>query len=526
MADSNRTDKRKHMVNSTIVMCCTLLSRLLGIVKARVIAVHFGMTGVADVINFTFNVPNNFRKLFAEGALNSAYIPVFAASIATEDSNRSVSRALLARIQGFQLLIFSPMVLLTWFFREPIIRFLSDFTDSGQIRLSADLLFYFMIFLLTISLSSIYQGVLQCHGSFFVASAAPLSFSLSVIASVTLLSQSIGAFSMAVGTITGGILQGTISLLGLRRFGYGAAISFRFNEKQFKQVMRAWMPVTLGAVVQMLGQQVAFFFASTLPTGSITAFSNAIIFWQTPYGIFFTAIATVYFPALVTASKTVDHDQAVGNLVREGLANLATFLIPSAILLVTLRHETVAVILQGGLFTVADTLLTAKVLLWYAVGMLAVAWFGFLQRVNFALLRFRHVLSIVTLVIVLDIGLTWIMVANHVGIEALSIANSIAYFVGVIVFAVTSKGLLTTFRLRQFLLAIGKIGLANLPLVICGIMYTRIANNWWISGTTLPNVLYLVLLYLAAILIVFVSYRIARIEFLDVLRKRRSRSSK
>ena len=65
--------KRKEDKDSYIVMIATLISRVLGIVKARAISAVFGASGIADVINFTFNIPNNFRKLFAEGAVSAAF---------------------------------------------------------------------------------------------------------------------------------------------------------------------------------------------------------------------------------------------------------------------------------------------------------------------------------------------------------------------------------------------------------------------------------------------------------------------
>ena len=140
MAHEVTEDSRRTASNSVTIMVCTMISRLLGIVKARAIATVFGATGVADIINFTFNIPNNFRKLFAEGALSSAYIPVFTSLIAEEKGRQGKSAMLLSRMQAFQLLFMIPLILHTWIWKEDIIRFLSDFSDSDKILLSGRLL--------------------------------------------------------------------------------------------------------------------------------------------------------------------------------------------------------------------------------------------------------------------------------------------------------------------------------------------------------------------------------------------------
>jgi len=180
MAVDQESTDRKTTKNSLLVMLCTLTSRMLGILKARVIAVVFGATGVADVINFTFNIPNNFRKLFAEGALSNAFIPVFAASIAQEQGRVDSSSQLLKRMQGFQIVVSIPLIVFTWLFRFDIIRFLSDFKDTGQISLSANLLVYFMVFSIFPFLSPRYMDR-YCNATVPFSSLPPLlCFSLSL----------------------------------------------------------------------------------------------------------------------------------------------------------------------------------------------------------------------------------------------------------------------------------------------------------------------------------------------------------
>ena len=506
-------------------MVCTLASRLLGIVKARAIATVFGATGVADVINFTFNIPNNFRKLFAEGALGSAYIPVFTTLITQEEGKTKSSGALLANMQGFQLLVSLPLLVVTWIWRAQIIGFLSDFSAGEDLVLSGNLLVFFMLFLGTISFASLYGGVLQSHHAFFTAAAAPLIFSISVISSVYLLSDKFGPYSMALGVVAGGTMQAVVTFLGLRRLGYYFHISWNFTDGAFRRVMRSWAPVTITALIAIVTQQVSYYFASTLSEGVVTAFSNAIILWQAPYGIFYTAIATVFFPAMVAAFHR-NEERELGFLVSRGLTNIATFLVPAAIALAVLRNETTAVLLQSGRFTLADTMQTASILLWFTMGMPIVAWYAFLQRVCYSTGRFLATVAVGSIVAILDIILTFTGIRWGLGGMALSIANSSAHLIGLALFGflvvriIHIKG-----DVRLFTTDMGRLLSANIPLVLLAWVYGKCADHsWWHDGSTWSNALVLSALYGVAITCTLVCYRVFGVDFISIWKKKTRRN--
>ncbi len=514
---------QKAAKNSVVIMLCTLTSRILGVIKARAIATVFGATGVADVINFTFNIPNNFRKLFAEGAMSSAYIPVFTALITKEQGGITQSKALLARMQAFQLSISLFLVLLTWLWREPLIRFLSDFSSVAHIQLSSQLLVYFMVFLGTISFSALYGGVLQSHGSFFAAAAAPLLFSVTVIASIYFTHTQLGAFSMALGVVLGGSLQALVTWLRLRRFGYRLEFSLHFSSPDFKRVMRSWAPVTFTALSAILAQQVAFYFASSLFEGSVTAFTNAIIIWQAPYGIFYAAISTVFFPAMVVAFYRREK-QVLGSLVSKGLIYIATFLLPAAITLTVLRNETTAVLLQGGLFTLKNSLETGSVLFYFALGMPIVAWYSFLQRVCFSTGKFRLALIFSLIVAGVDIICMWSGVRLGLGARSLSLANTVAFSIGALcLWFVLLQTKVFSIQHKQLFLDLIKLILVNLPLVLLGWIYVRYSSPiWWHGGSTMRNAGILGGLYGIAIGVTLLMYHVTGIDFMRVfLRKER-----
>ncbi|MGI6466474.1 MAG: murein biosynthesis integral membrane protein MurJ [Sphaerochaetaceae bacterium] len=504
-------DSNKRSKNSLMLMILTFVSRLLGIIRSRTVAIFFGATNLADIINFSFNIPNNFRKLFAEGSLSSAYIPQFA-SLADDKGS---SQNLLNEMQGFQLLITTFLVILTFLFKTQIFSFLSDFKDPNAIQLGSIFLFYFVLFLVAIIFATLYAGVLHSHQRFLIAAVSPLIFSIAVISSLYLLTTEIGAFSFVVGVLIGGFSQALINFIALRRVGYKFRFSFNFKNESFLKVLKAWGPITAVTLLAVIAQQIAFYFASTLKEGSITAFSNAIILYQAPYGIFYSGIATVFFPAMALAFYSKDDNKLV-ELVAKALLYIATFLIPSAIVLTTFSSETTAVVLQSGLFSYQDTLLTSSILKWFAIGMPIVAFYSFFQRVYYSTNQLKRALIGSIVVVSLDIVLTYLLLKFYPKAEFISLANSISHLVGLIILIYywPYKGKLINY-LKQFAILL----IANVPLLIYAISY-RVFNNreWLISGSTKRNLLILFVLYLGALIITLISYTIAKVDYLNIFK--------
>lgn len=498
-------------------MLCTLLSRLLGIVKARVLGSIFGAGAVADVINFTFNIPNNFRKLFAEGAVNSALIPAFSTLIALDDKKRSVK--LFSLLCTYQTLLLIPLVLVSYVYAEPLIRFLSDF-DSQQVELGAKLLPFFMVYLATISLAATFNGVLQSHASFLHAYLSPLFFSLAVIFGVTFLSDGLGPMSMAYSVLAGGLLQGSYSYVMVRRYGYRLKVALKAEDTPFKPVVKAWSLVTVGMGIQIVTQMVSFLFASSLEKGSVTAFANATIFYQTPYGIFFNAISAVSLP-LMSRAYALKQQEKLKHYTRTSLVNLTALLLPSTIILYFLSQESVSVVLQTGKFTLEDAMLTAYVLRPYLLFMLTAAWYGMFLRLGYSANRHSLMTRITIAQNVLDIALMYLFISLGWGIISLPLANGISYLAGLVVACIVLRDLYQVHSDRLLYKDLMRLLLANIPILAAGLLYAKAEMTWYHQGSTLLSFMLLVGFGLGSCLVVLISYHFARIPLLALLRSKK-----
>lgn len=499
-------------------MLCTLASRVLGIVRARVLGSVFGASGTADVINFTFNIPNNFRKIFAEGAINASIIPYFSRLIESEDTK--APKRLFALLCTYQTLILLPLVLVSYLYGEPLLAFFSDF-DAGQLILGARLLPFFMAYLLTISVGSIFNGLLHCHRSFFHSHAAPLLFSFSVIFGVQFMHPYFGAMSMAYSALAGGVLQGAYSYLVVRRYGYRLKVAFDTRGTAFKPLMKSWVQMVFSSIIVVIAQMVAFWFASSLSEGSVTAFSNSLIFWQAPYGIFFNAIAAVSFPLMCRAYGLGRHDE-LQKISREALINLLTFLLPSTILLFAISKESVSAVLQTGNYTLADAENTAHILRYYLLGMTSAAWFSLLQRIGYSAERHKTMTVVTAFMSILDIALMWLFISFGFGIIALPLASIISFSLCFILLAYILRDLYPLFTDKALFKGVLRVLVANIPLLALSIFYSFLDMSWYESGSTLANLGMVVFLGSVGVALTILSYTIANIPFLRLLRPKRT----
>ena len=503
------TTARRHSPRILIVMLSTFLSRLLGFVRVATIGALFGASGTADVLHLVFNIPNNLRKLLAEGALASAFIPVISANVRDNDRasmrNRSIVRALL----GFQILVLVPLLGLATLYPGPIIDLILDFQDTAQATLGEDLLRLVGHYLLLVSIGATLMAILHAHERFLVPAIAPLLFSIAAIVAMLLWNRSLGIFSIGIGVLIGGILQVMFQLPACIKLGYRILPGLNFRDADFLRILRQWLPVVATASIFAINQQIAFFFASGLAEGSGSAMANALVFWQLPFGIIANAVMTVLFPTMSKQAAANDRE-GLGHSLQFGLRYLWVLLVPSAILLTLFGEEIITLTLQRGAFRPENSRLAARVLAGYCWGLFSVAGFNFLQRFCYARRDYRGPVIAAVITVLLDVGLSLWLKETYLGVAGLSIANSIAFSVGFIALLVVARDCLDRPHWRR----IGDTLLRTLPALLCliafALLYNTLRSQW--NGGTGGLLVRLCLAGLAACSLTLLLYKLFRVS--------------
>jgi putative peptidoglycan lipid II flippase len=505
-----------------VVMGSTFLSRLLGFLRIAVIGAVFGASGNADVLNLVFNIPNNLRKLLAEGALSSAFLPVLARS-QVEDPSGERSRRIVRQLLGLQIVVLVPVLVLATLGAQPIVNTILAFPELERQILAADLFRFFIHYLLLISLAAVLMGTLNSHHRFLIPAVAPLLFSVAVIGSVVLLHRKLGVYSMVVGVLLGGLGQLLVQILPVRNLGYRLTPLFRFRDPHFRTILIQWLPVASTASVFAIDQQIALFFASGLADGSGSAMTNALVFWQLPFGIFSASVTTVLFP-LMSRQYAAREMVGLSRTVIGGLRALAFLLIPAAVGLAVLGRPIVAVALQRGAFTFEATRMASNVLIGYCFGLFSVGAFTFLQRFFYSTGDYRTPLRVAAITMTLDIMLSLWLKETRLGVAGLSLANSVAFTVGLGMFLVALRRRLPSAPLRELSGAIARALVASGAAVLAVLVMRWLLRYhgygaYWVSGSSFTNLGFLLVEALPAAGALVGTYRLMGISVASLVRR-------
>ncbi len=513
---------RVSTVSTVIVMLCTAGSRLFGYVRQALFSYYFGASGAADAMNAVFNIPNNLRKLFAEGAFSSAFIPVLSTAI-EEDPSGERPRALVRTLVAFLLLVLLPLVGLSLAFPRFFVELLLRFSDPQKIDVSAKLMRWMFNYILLVSLSALAMAVLNSHGKFAIPALSPLLFTAATVVSLLFFNRRLGILAMGVGVLAGGILQLAFQVPSLRRQGYRLRPSFTLRNPDFIRTAKLWVPYLASASIATINQFVATLFASGLEDGSVSAIANSVMFLQIPIGIFTTSIATVVFPKMSRQAAQSDR-QGLRGSVSYGIQFLIVLLVPSTVLLCLFGREIIAATMQRGRFSPQNTLMASRTLTGYAVGLIGMGVYAFLQKLFNSLKSLTVPLASAGLIAVVDIGLSLVLKETPLRVSGLAYANSISFVAGTALLVVLARRRLGAIGLRPILSIAGKSLVGTLPMTALLVLVGRLWPDLWARGGSARGTLMIAAVVAACVLLTLLSYAALRIPFLAELLHRWKRA--
>lgn len=410
----------------------TLVSRILGFLRDQFIAFTLGTGFVAEAFFVAQRFPNLFRALFAEGAFNNAFVPLFAKRI--EGEGEAKARALAVEVFSVLLawlLLFSAVAMMAM----PVVIYLiaPGFTgDAAKFDLAVDLTRICFPYLLFMSLTALQSGVLNSLNRFTAAAAAPILLNLVMIgANVVAWLLATGntpatGYIFAWGIFFAGIAQYGMLAIACRRAGMPLMPRLPKLTPDVKRVISLSVPGIVSGGIMQINLVIATMIATTID-GAVAFLYYADRLYQLPLGVIGVAIGVVLLPDL---SRKLRAGNDTGALAAQNRAlELSLFLtLPSAIALMAIPAPIVHTVFEHGAFTRADTFAVAPTVLAFAAGLPAFAMTkvfqpGFYAREDTQTpMRFAIVSVIVN--VVMSIVLSQVM--GHVGI---ALATTIAAWV-------------------------------------------------------------------------------------------------
>jgi len=400
----------------------TLASRVLGFVRDILIVAFLGSGPVAEAFLIAFALPNMFRRFFAEGAFNMAFVPMFSKKLEGGEDAESFARdafsGLATLLIAFTLL---SMIAMPWL----VIAMASGFTGDDRFDLAVTYGRIAFPYILFISLAALLSGLLNATGRFAAAAAAPVLLNVLFIAAISL--------AVRLGWPLGPTLAWTVPVAGVAQLAlvWTAAVRTGFSMKiraprltpDLKRLALIAAPAALaGGVVQvnlLVGRQVASFF-----DGAIVWLSVADRLYQLPLGVVGIAIGVVLLPDLsrrLSASDTAGGRDAFNRAAEISLA----LTLPAAVALVVIPTPLIGVLFQRGAFDATDTTATALALAIYGLGLPAFVLQKVLQPLYFARENTRTPLNYALVALMVNAALA-IGLAPLIGYLAAAIGTTLA----------------------------------------------------------------------------------------------------
>lgn len=384
----------------------TLLSRIAGFARDVQMANYLGTGLVAEAFLVAFSLPNMFRRFFAEGAFNAAFVPIFSKKLeAGEDAREFAEDA----FTGLALVVAVFSVIAMVGMRWLVLAMASGFAGDARLELAityGNICFPYIFF---ISLTALLSGLLNAGGRFAAAAGAPVILNVIFLGAMALAYHwgwDMG-LTLAWSTPLTGMMQLAIVWIAAWRMGYPLRLRRpRFTVDLKRLVAIAGPSVLAGGVVQinlLVGRQVGSHFE-----GAIAWLSYADRLYQLPLGVVGIAIGIVLLPDMSRRLKA--GDVVGGQYALSRATEFALFLtVPAAVALIVIAVPLISVLYERGEFTAADTWPTALTLAVYGAGLPAFVMQKVLQPLYFARedtkTPFNYALLSMLVNVVLAIGL-------------------------------------------------------------------------------------------------------------------------
>ncbi len=411
------------------VSIAVLASRLLGLVREQVLAGLFGAGFQMDAYVVAYRIPNLLRDLFAEGAFASSFVTVF--SHTREREGEEATWALASRALSCLLVIVLGITLLGEVLAPTLVSLLAPgFSVTPAKAQLATLLTRIMFpFLVTISLSALFGGILNTFGYFFLPAISSAFFNLVSVAlgvGLYFVFKKQGTpeiLGMAVGVVIGGLAQAFIQFPSLKRLGFRFVFAPRFSDPKVREIFRLMAPMVLGLSAVQLNIFLNTYFASLCGEGAVSWLSYAFRIMYVPLGLFGVALSVAILP--VTSAQVAQGDLKAlrSTYVSCFLMGLALAL-PSALGLIILARPIVRLLFEHGQFSPLDTLNTSLALKFFSISLPAYAITKITAPVFYALRR-PKVPMLSSFFSVLINGLTVLALIKPLGFKAVALGMAL-----------------------------------------------------------------------------------------------------
>jgi putative peptidoglycan lipid II flippase len=480
-----RSEGQKVSRAAGVVSLFTLLSRVLGLMRDMVVAALFGSGMTADAFFVAFRIPNLLRRLFAEGSLTIAFIPVFTEYLTRKgkDDAFEMARVVLTLLSvALAVITILGLLFSPWIVRIQAFGFGGSGMKYDLTVLLTRITFPYIFF---ISLVAFFMGILNSLRHFAAPAAAPILLNMAIIGSAFLISPHLSEpiVGVAMGVFIGGFLQVALQIPWVVKSGMRLVPLWMPGHPAVRRIGRLMLPAVFGSAVYQFNQFMGTLLASFLPEGSISWLYYADRVVQFPLGVFAIAISTAVLPSLSGHAAEEDLDE-FNRTLSHALRLVFFVTIPATLGLIVLGKPIISILFERGAFSAHAASMTWEALFYYTVGLWAFSGIRILVSAFYALQDTKTPVKVAVVALAVNIALSLALMGplRHGGLAlALSLASGVQFVLLAMLLFRRLKGL----AVRPVFVSVSRSILASVIMALAVVF----AKKWWLVFTLESGVL-------------------------------------
>ncbi|HWQ60169.1 MAG TPA: murein biosynthesis integral membrane protein MurJ [Candidatus Fimivivens sp.] len=406
-----------------IIAAAGIASRLLGFVRDRLLAGHFGAGDTLDAYYAAFRIPDTLYNLLVMGALSAAFVPIFTELISKEKKEEALSLA--AGVLEWILVSLGALSFLAIIAAPTIVAVLAPGFPEEKRAMTVGLTRIMLLSPLFLGASAVFGGMLLTFRRFTVYSLAPIIYNVGIITGISVLVPMFGPSGLAWGVALGALLHMSVQIPSVRSRGFFPAL-FRRRlsfDGPVRRVVMLMIPRTLGIAANQLSLFLTTVFASMLASGSLAIFTLASNISAVPIGLFAVSFSLAAFPTLSFSASEKRNGEFFATL-SDTTKRILFFVVPVAMLFIVFRAQVVRIVLGSGQFDWNDTISTFNVLAWLSISLFAQALIPLFARAFYAIQDSRTPFFFAVLGEVIYVASALLLLPQY-GTNALAIAFSL-----------------------------------------------------------------------------------------------------
>jgi putative peptidoglycan lipid II flippase len=465
-ANNAQTKGNGQLVSAALMLgFFSLGSRVVGLIRERLLATTFGASDSFDAFVAAFRLPDLIFNLIVVGALSAAFIPLFTEKLVQAKGKNSQPFTFALSVLNSLAVATAIISLLYALFAPSLVPLMTPGFNQEKLALTIRLSRIMALQPPLLAISFVLSGILNSYKRFFVYALAPILYNLGIIFGIVFLVPRWGVVGAGYGVVIGAALHMLVQLPSVWALGVRWRPIFNWGSSDIRRLWRMMVPRVVALGAQQVNLFVVTIFGSGLMAGSISAFYLANNVQYLPIGIFGIAFAQAAFPALAEYNAR-NQRKVLLNTLTTSFRYILFFIIPISVFFFLLRAQIIRVLFGDGAFDWQDTIVTYEIFAWLIVSIFAQATIPLLTRAFYAWHDARTPVTIIVIGEITNIGLAAYLAPRY-GIQGLAMALSFSNILSFMLLLARLHWQFNGFNDREVLLSLVRFAVAAM---VAGLM--------------------------------------------------------